>query len=124
MPDRDALSLIPKELAVRSVSQTEIVLSAQDALQAIDHLEKAGHHVVGWEGWIRDSVGRVGHGNAPQGTRDLTHLSPSAAADFCRLSISKEAEAWKVVHSDSEYELFFCITIQGQYSSGYADEND
>ncbi|MFT0635344.1 hypothetical protein ACMFY5_24975, partial [Pseudomonas sihuiensis] len=62
------LDLLPVQLRERSISQSEIVLPLTQALEAIDLLESQGIQILGWEGWVKDKQGRIGHGNAPQGT--------------------------------------------------------
>jgi len=111
MSHRSMLSLIPEELAAKSISFTEIVLPVEEALLAISHLESAGHRIAGWEGWIRNSAGRVGHGSAPLGTIDLSDLPVSEAARICTESINTDAAAWSRKFPNTSDELFICVTV-------------
>ena len=76
------LSLLPEHLRKQSISADEIVLPMAAALDAIDVLETTGVLILGWEGWVRDMRGRVGHGSAPQGTTSLEHLSVGGRRSF------------------------------------------
>ncbi len=114
MSHRNVLSLIPEELAAKSISLSEIVLPVEEALLAISHLESAGHLIAGWEGWIRDSAGRVGHGNAPLGTKDLSYLPVSKAAKICSESIVTESATWSRKFPNTSDELFICVTVTSE----------
>ena len=114
MSDRNVLSLIPEELAAKSISSSEIVLPVEEALIAISFLGSAGHLIAGWEGWIRDSAGRVGHGNAPQGTANLSELPVNEAAKFCSESIITDSAAWSRKFPNTSDELFICVTVVSQ----------
>jgi hypothetical protein len=46
------LSLLPSDLAARSLSKENIVLLAADAVQAIDHLAAGGSRIEAWEGVV------------------------------------------------------------------------
>lgn len=105
------LSLLPRYLAERSISDREIVLSLEDAIEAINVLESKNYLVLGWEGWIKTPAGRKGHGNAPQGTVSLDNFTVEEAADFCRRTIAKDSEAWEEENTGSKNELYFCITV-------------
>jgi len=104
------LSLLPGDLAERSISDREIVLSLEYAIEAINILESKNYLVLGWEGWVKTG-GRKGHGNAPQGTGSLESLTVKEAADFCRQTIVEVSEAWKKESAGSNSELYFCITV-------------
>ena len=106
------LELLPADIAKISISDDEIVLPMEQALVAIDLLEKRGIRVVGWEGWIKDREGDIGHSNAPQGTVSLAHLSVSQAAEVCRRTIREEGEKWRRENLNSPDELYFCITCE------------
>ena len=112
MSQIEVLNQLPKEIASKTISPREIVLPRAEALLAIDLIEKMGLKIAGWEGWVRDSYGRVGHGSAPQGTASLTGLSIAEAAEFCRKTIPTDGDAWIAEYGNSDTELFFCITVQ------------
>ena len=105
------LQALPRELALQSISQREIVLPLNAAIAAIDHFANHQIQILGWEGWIQSSDGRVGHGNAPQGTTSLEHLTIAEAADFCRRAITAAATAWLESCAGTTDRLYFCVTI-------------
>jgi hypothetical protein len=106
-----ALQLLPENLASRSISSREIVLPLKEALEAISILEKSGKPIAGWEGWVKTKDGRVGHGNAPQGTVNLSNLPVHEAAEFCRHTMQQESILWQTQNNGSTDELHFCITM-------------
>jgi hypothetical protein len=106
------LELLPKRLREASISSCEIVLPMAEALEAIDLLESQGLQILGWEGWVRDSQGRVGHGSAPQGTGSLQDLSAQEAAQLCRATIPAGAAQWVQDNPGSTDALHFCITVR------------
>ncbi len=106
----NSLELLPSRLAIRSLDDEEIVLPMKEALEAIDALEKRGVRILGWEGWIRSEVGKVGHGGTPQGTLSLDGLNVDEAAQLCRKTIREEGERWLLHNPKSTDELYFCIT--------------
>jgi len=107
-----ALALLPAELASHSISHREIVLPLAEALQAINILESKGILILGWEGWVKDRVGRIGHGSAPQGTGSLQSLSVEEAAAVCRQTIPQDAAQWDAENPGTTDELHFCITVR------------
>jgi len=56
----DALAALPEELKRRSLSDREIVLPYEDALQAVAFFVSAWWALLGWEGWVRRPSG-IGH---------------------------------------------------------------
>ena len=106
------LDLLPKRLKDVSISQREIVLPMAEALEAIDLLESRGMQILGWEGWVKDIQGRVGHGSAPQGTGSLQELSVQEAANLCRATIPAHATQWAHDNPGSTDALHFCITVR------------
>ncbi len=105
------LGLLPADLAARSLSDREIVLAYADALAAIDRLASAGHRILAWEGWLRWPDGRVGHSGEHQGTADLSGMTASQAALFCRETIELAQAAWDRVPEVPGASLYFCITV-------------
>jgi hypothetical protein len=83
-----------------------------EALAAIDLFESKSVLILGWEGWVKDKDGRVGHGSAPQGTVSLEELTISEAAKLCRETISQEAARWIAENPKTTDDLFFCITVR------------
>lgn len=102
---------LPQRLLDQSISDNEVVLPPEAALEGITLLEVQGVRVLGWEGWVKDAHGRVGHGDAPQGTVSLDALSVKEAAEICRATISQAATQWAIEHPGAERELYICITF-------------
>lgn len=109
---RTALDLLPPEIAARSISRNEIVLPLPEALKAVDIMERDGIAILGWEGWIRTEDGRVGHGDAPQGTASLEQCAVAQAAEICRRTMTEEAAEWESGNKGSSDRLYFCITVR------------
>ncbi len=109
-----ALDFIPPPLAALSISEKEIVLPLDEALEAVDYLERHGRLILGWEGWVKTPDGRVGHGSAPQGTVSLEDYSPAEAANICRATMPEEAKTWAEENPTTKESLYFCITVRGQ----------
>ena len=104
--------LLPAQLREQSISQREIVLPMKEALEAIDLLESQNVQILGWEGWVKDAQGRIGHSNAPQGTVSLQELPNYKAAQFCRETIQRSASQWMQDNQNTSSALYFCITVQ------------
>jgi len=105
------LQMLPPEIARHSISHREVVLPLNAAIAAIDWFAINQIHLLGWEGWIQSADGRVGHGNAPQGTTSLEGLSIPDAADFCRRTIRAAALEWSKTYPETTDRLHFCITV-------------
>ena len=97
------------DLFARSISKRELVVSAEDALAAIDRLERASVKVLGWEGWLRYHDGKRSHDLRAQGTSGLANLSVEEAAATCRETIIRAAEEWTRA-PESDAIRFYCIT--------------
>jgi hypothetical protein len=104
------LSLLPQELAARSISTREIVLALPDAERAIDHLSKAGRRLESWEGWVRFSDGGR--------TKSLRHpgsfvlpTDGTRAASVTLESIRKTQAAWDRSPEYPGATLYFCLTV-------------
>jgi len=106
------VDLLPSSLREQSISKREIVLPLLAAREAIDFFESRGIQILGWEGWIKDAQGRVGHGSAPQGTVSLEELSVQESAKFCRATIPSEAAQWEKDNQGTTDALHFCITVR------------
>jgi hypothetical protein len=104
--------LLPDRFRQRSISSRELVLPVPDALEAIDLLEAKGVSILGWEGWVKDPQGRVGHWSAPQGTVSLEKLSPHEAAELCRKTIRLDAKRWVSENPTTDETLHICITAR------------
>lgn len=104
------LSLIPQDLAERSLSQREIVLSLADAERAIEHLRKSGHRLESWEGWVKFTDGTR--------TRSLRHpgsfvlpADGARAATVTLENIRKAQETWSRAPEYPGAELYFCLMV-------------
>jgi hypothetical protein len=97
------------DLFARSLSARELVLSAADAIVAIDRLERAGVKILGWEGWLQHADGSRGHDPRAQGTADLCCLSVGEAAEFCRRTILESAKE-RGASPEQTASRFYCIT--------------
>jgi hypothetical protein len=106
------LQLLPPEIAQQSISRREIVLPLNAAITAVDYCANNQIQILGWEGWIQSSDGRVGHGNAPQGMASLDRLSIADAANFCDRTIREAALAWSEKNMGTTDRLHFCITVE------------
>ena len=106
------IDLLPPRLRDLSISRSEIVLPMAEALEALDLLESQGEQILGWEGWVKDTEGRVGHGSAPQGTVSLHELSVHEAAQLCRETIPRGALEWAQDNPGTTDALHFCITVR------------
>ena len=102
---------MPGRITALSISPREVVLPEAAALEAIDLAEAHRVQILGWEGWVRDESGRVGHGSAPQGSGSLEDLGVAGAAAYCRQSIVEGARAWRAQARNVPEELFFCLTF-------------
>ena len=104
------LSLLPQDLAARSISTREIVLLIGDAERAIEHLTKSGRRLEAWEGWVR----------FPDGGRTKSLRHPGSfvlptdggrAATIALENIRKTQQTWD---RDPEYPgatLYYCLTV-------------
>ena len=66
---------------------------------------------LGWEGWLRTPDGQVGHGDAPQGTADLSELTKEQALDLSRRTIHAAHAEWNGSTAHPGAELLFCISV-------------
>jgi hypothetical protein len=55
------IDFLPTPLKTKSLSDREIVLQNDAAVEAIDVLEQGKWAIVSWEVWIRYPEGRIGH---------------------------------------------------------------
>jgi hypothetical protein len=115
----DDPSLLPPRLAAASLSQTEVVLTHADALQAIDHLMAGGHAVFCWEGWLRFSDGRHGHSVRHQGIveetwdpRETVAAFAARAGSTVRATIMKAQEEWNQEPEAPNAVLYFCLSVR------------
>jgi hypothetical protein len=93
-----------------SASATELVLPLAQALEAVELLERTGIAVLGWEGWLRHSDGKLGHSARHQGT--VMHQSVVTPPEFAWLRETMEiAQAEHLSSPEApNSQLLFCIT--------------
>lgn len=104
--------ILPSHIATRSISESEIILPFTDALEAINFIESKYVEILGREGLVKTASGRIGHGNAPQGTASLEKLTIQAAAQLCRSTMKEAQISWAQENAGTTDELYFCITVR------------
>src|SRR5262245_14434526 len=100
-------SPLPESIRRNSASASELVLSEQDAIEALNFLDASGFSVLGWEGWLRSPTGQLGHSGLHQGTADLTSLSRQEAYDLCRRTIKTSAAEHRLRQERPNHEFLF-----------------
>ena len=81
----DPLDLLPPNLCALSLSDCEVVLPYEEAIQALDLFVAARWGLLAWEGWVKYPSG-VGHHSDYQGTVELTRRVDETWDDFVRRS--------------------------------------
>jgi hypothetical protein len=104
------LSLLPPELAERSLSAREIVLPLPDAEQAIEHLRKSGRRLESWEGWVKFADGSRTHSLRHPGSFVLPPDGVRAATATLE-HIRKAQETWDRAPEYPGAALYFCLTV-------------
>lgn len=61
----DEIDLLPEALRSQSLSEREIVLSYQQALEALEILVAANCALLGWEGWVKYYAKQCGDCSCP-----------------------------------------------------------
>lgn len=109
----EALSALPSDLSQKSISNREVVLPLADALHAIDILESAGFHILGWEGWVKCADGRVWHGSAGKySSASLHEYTPQESARVTRRGVTEDAASWEIENAGTTDALYFCINAR------------
>jgi hypothetical protein len=103
-------SLLPADLASRSLSGREIILSLPDAERAIDHLNKTGRRLEAWEGWVKFTDGSRTHSLRHPGSFVLPS-EPTRAAAVTLESIRKAQSVWERAPEYPGASLYFCLTV-------------
>ncbi|SDI96286.1 hypothetical protein [Pseudomonas abietaniphila] len=93
-----------------SASQSELVLSYQHAIKALDFLQAKGASLLAWEGWLRYPNGTLGHSCDYQGCGDLSKLEVSEGYRFAKQTIRVAHEEYEAQGKNAE--LLFCITSE------------
>ncbi|MFK7855742.1 MAG: hypothetical protein AB8B79_16580 [Granulosicoccus sp.] len=99
-----------EDIKSRSESPDELVLSYTDAMELLDIFGQNGVQVLGWEGWIKYSDGRLGHSSKHQGTVDLGNLPIQSAIAIAKLAIMQSNGEWELHPEAENASLFFCLT--------------
>jgi hypothetical protein len=110
------IDLLPETVRSKSLSDREIVLPYQEALQALDILVMADWALLGWEGWEKDAEGHRGHSHI-MGTMCIEQEPDEQwedyvqrSARFCRETIEADQDRWNREYMNSSRTLYFCLT--------------
>lgn len=116
----EALNVLPMSLQKISVSQKEVVLPFEAAIQALEYFEKAQWALLGWEGLIRHA-GNLGSALNYQGTVSLNRDEGESwsayvtrTADICRQSMRTDQKRFEQDLEQKESELYFCLTATAE----------
>ncbi len=112
------IDLLPTELREKSLSDREIVLPYQEALQALDVLVEAKWALLGWEGWVQYADGRrgpaapivIGTTAIGQEPEEDWETYVQRSSDFCRETIETEQKLWDTDPKHTSVKLYFCLT--------------
>ena len=103
-------SYLPSDLAARSLSAREIVLTLADAERAIEHFGETGQRLEGWEGWVKFADGSRTHSLRHPGSFVLP-IDATRAAAVTLESIRKAQAAWDRSPEYPGAALYFCLTV-------------
>lgn len=113
----EEIDLLPPELRTRSIDECEIVLTYEDALQAIDHLATRGWAMLAWEGWILYPDGTIGASSRHQGTISIRRAPGQpweehirSAAKFCRRTMLADYRGEQRRPEVAGGTLYFCLS--------------
>ena len=109
-PVSPGLSLLPNDIAEKSLSKKEIVLPIDEAERAVEHLVSTGHRLESWEGWVQFNDGGR--------TKSLRHpgafvlpSDPARAASVTLEGMRKAQEIWNRAPEYPGAKLFYCIMV-------------
>jgi hypothetical protein len=113
----DDIALLPKTLRHQSLSDREIVLPYQEALQAIHILVAANWALLGWEAWLKFPSGA--HLQPLDMVFDTPERKPGEAwiayvqrsVLFCQKAMEKEQQLWEREPREANMALYFCLTV-------------
>ena len=115
----DEIDLLPKTLREQSLSDREVVLPYQEALQALDLFTVARRPLLGWEGWVKYPDGKHGHAPSGMGTTNIEQETGEVweayvhrSARFCRETIKAEQQLWDTDSTHASVKLYFCLTAK------------
>lgn len=111
--------LLPEQLAQKSLSDIEIVLSYDDAIRAIQYLSTIGYFVFAWEGWVKNPDGKHGHSLYQQGTTGGWEKRNQSAkedinktATFVQQTMKESQQKWDDNPEIEGATLYFCLSIE------------
>jgi hypothetical protein len=104
------LAVLPDELAARSLSKHDVVMRHDDALAALDHLDRAGLRIESWEGWVRLTDGTRTKSLMHMGSFALP-LEASASITTTREMIAQAQRRWDRAPEYAGGELYFKLTV-------------
>jgi hypothetical protein len=104
------LAVLPDELAARSLSKHDVVMRHDDALAALDHLDRAGLRIESWEGWVRLADGTRTKSLMHQGSFALP-LDASASVATAREMIVQAQRRWDRAPEYAGGELYFKLVV-------------
>jgi hypothetical protein len=104
------LSLLPSELAARSLSTNEIVLRQADVDAAIEHLVASGQRIESWEGVVSFPGGGRAKSLEHAGTFVLPS-DPTRSGTAAREQIAQAQARWDRRPEYPGSTLYFRLTI-------------
>jgi hypothetical protein len=117
----DELDLVPERIRKLSLSDDELVLPLDAAIEAVELLEKEGFLILCWEGWLRYADGAVGHSLSYQGSREIRRRPDEAWADFSTRarqsfvqSATESLQKFVIKPENPGAELYFCLVFSGE----------
>ncbi|HET9238989.1 MAG TPA: hypothetical protein VFO10_17155 [Oligoflexus sp.] len=109
---------LPERIVQLSLSEDELVLPWDAAVEAIDILEKEGFLILCWEGWLRYADGAVGHSLSHQGSREIRRHPEEPWADFSKRakqsftkSASESLQKFTAKPENPGAQLYFCLVF-------------
>jgi hypothetical protein len=116
--EMDELDFVPQRILQLSLSEDELVLPWDAAVEAIDILEKEGFLILCWEGWLRYADGAVGHSLSHQGSREIRRHPDESWADFTIRarhsfirSASESLQKFAAKPENPGAQLYFCLVF-------------
>lgn len=104
------LTLLPPELAARSLSTRDIILARADAEAAVAHLAANGRRIESWEGWVRTASGSATRSFVHTGTFALP-LDVEGAARQVLEGIAAADARWSRAPELEDATLHFGLVV-------------
>jgi hypothetical protein len=112
------LDRVPQHIRQLSLSEDELVLPREAAIEAIEVLEKEGFLILCWEGWLRYVDGAVGHSLTHQGSREISRHPDESWTDFMQRaklsflrSSAESLEKFTARPENPGAHLYFCLVF-------------